>query len=76
MQYTVNWSYRAGKFGPWQAGDLIDLADADAEHVNADSPGVLSIVLPKPVPVPWVDADEPRPVDRMARTPGRKRAGA
>jgi hypothetical protein len=41
-------------FGPWEAGDAIDLADADAEWVNRDSPGALEPVKPK-APVPAKD---------------------
>lgn len=54
-RYVVNQRYgsmRDGKqWGPWQAGLVIDLSEADAEWLNTDSPGVLSLeVEPEPEP--------------------------
>lgn len=66
--YVVQWNYKAGKVGPWFAGDTVDLSPAEAEAVNRDSPGVLA--LPKAAPARSLDA---APVDRMYKAPGRKR---
>ena len=49
--YVVNHAYRAGVLGPWQAGDVIELDDATAAHVEHDSPGCLSAHVPAPVVV-------------------------
>jgi hypothetical protein len=54
--YEVRHAYRSTRdgqqFGPWAAGDRIELAEADAEWVNRDSPGCLlaagGIVEPEP----------------------------
>lgn len=45
-------AYRDGqRFGPWTAGGLVELDDADAEWVERDSPGALSAVKDaKPTP--------------------------
>lgn len=47
-RYTVNQNYRAERsdatltvFGPWAAGDVVEVDEADAEWVNADSDGTL-----------------------------------
>lgn len=46
MRYTVNHAYSArrdGKvFGPWVAGDIIEIDQADGEWVNRDSAGTLT----------------------------------
>lgn len=46
--YQVNHKYAATRdgrrFGPWQAGEVVDLEPADAEWVERDSPGALSEV--------------------------------
>lgn len=71
MKYRINWNYRTGRRGPWVADDEIDLTDADAAAIQADSPGVLSPVVDVPAPAPRaVDAPSH---DRMYRAPGRKR---
>jgi hypothetical protein len=49
-------SVRDGQqFGPWQAGDTVELSDADARWVNRDSPGCLlaagGIVEPADAPI-------------------------
>lgn len=58
--YTVQHSYRSTRdgqeFGPWVAGDVVQLGRADAEWVNRDSPGCLATV---------VEA-EPAPTKRQA----------
>lgn len=45
MRYTVMQSYRAERdgdvFGPWEAGQEIELEPVDAEWVNRDAPGTL-----------------------------------
>lgn len=46
-KYKVNHPYTAARdgkrFGPWDAGDEVDIEAADAEWVNRDSPGTLVI---------------------------------
>jgi len=46
MKYTINHAYSSRRdgqqFGPWQAGDVVELEPADAEWVNRDSPGCLA----------------------------------
>jgi hypothetical protein len=43
--YEAQWPYAASRdgrrFGPWAAGEVVDLDPADAEWVNRDSPGAL-----------------------------------
>ncbi len=43
--YEVQHAYRSTRdgqqFGPWAAGDRIELPEADAKWVNRDSPGCL-----------------------------------
>lgn len=45
-RYQVNHGYKSfsdGKlFGPFEAGAVVELEDADAEWVNRDSPGCLT----------------------------------
>lgn len=45
-RYRVNHSYRSfsdgRQFGPYEAGQTVELEDTDAEWVNRDSPGCLS----------------------------------
>lgn len=54
MQYTVKHSYasnRDGKrFGPWVAGDTVDLDPRDGEWILRDSPGALEETSPPKVP--------------------------
>lgn len=69
-KYLVNWNYEAG----WRegrivlfAGDIVELEEATAEHINFDSPGCLT-----PVPeVAALDADTRQevapPSDRMVK---------
>ena len=83
MFYRVQWSYQSGHTaalgGLWRAGQMVDLPDALALAIGADSPGVLvavpGYVLPDPgQPERAIDA---APSDRMAKAPGRTRkAGA
>ena len=44
-RYKVNQNYRSRRdgvdYGPWEAGGVIDLSEADADWVNRDSPGTL-----------------------------------
>lgn len=83
MWYKVQWSYSSGLTlahgGTWGEGKMVDLTDAQAAAVLADSPGVLvavpGYVLPDPG-APDVDPEpfDAAPADRMLRKPGRKRA--
>lgn len=46
MRYQVTGKYSARRdgrqFGPWQAGDVVELDGADAEWVERDAPGTLT----------------------------------
>lgn len=66
-EYLVQHAYRSARdgaeFGPWKAGEIVELTDADAEWLNRDSPGVVAV--PKPAapavelePAPKPEADE------------------
>lgn len=52
MEYTINHSYRSTRdgqtYGPWVAGDKVELSDADAEWLERDSPGVIATPEPEP----------------------------
>lgn len=52
--YAVRHGYAATRdgrrFGPWQAGDIVDLDPADAEWVERDSPGALAPAEAAPEP--------------------------
>lgn len=43
--YTLNHAYGASRdgrrFGPWEAGETVELEPADAEWIERDSPGAL-----------------------------------
>lgn len=49
----------AVRLGPWQRGHEVDLSEADAAWVNADSSGALELVLPP----------EPEPAQELAPEP-------
>ena len=72
-EYTFGWAYTARRdgitFGPYEAGQVTELDDADAEWINRDSPGILD--QPEPEPEPERQA-EPKP-NRQAK-PARNRA--
>lgn len=40
-RYVVQWRYKSGLGGPWQAGEVVELTAEAAAAVNVDSPGVL-----------------------------------
>jgi hypothetical protein len=44
-RYTIGHAYRSSRdgvaFGPWEAGEKVELDAADAEWLERDSPGVL-----------------------------------
>lgn len=46
--YKLNHGYSAARdgqrFGPWQAGEQVDLDPADAEWIERDSPGAITEV--------------------------------
>ena len=77
-RYTVAHSYssyRDGQgFGPWPAGQVVDLAEADAAWVNRDSPGALAPgAPPEVVEDPPAARQQPPARDRQHRG-GRARA--
>lgn len=48
--YEVKHGYRSRRdgqdYGPWEAGQTVELTEADAEWVNRDSPGCLAEAEP------------------------------
>lgn len=70
-RYTIQWAYRAGKRGPWVAGDVVELSDSEANALLADSPGVIVPVDARPAPA-LRDVVEAQ-ADRMVRAAGRRR---
>ncbi len=42
--YQVQWKYSSGLGGPWEKGELVELEEWRANHINVDSPGVLKAV--------------------------------
>lgn len=70
-------SVRDGRqFGPWQAGDSIELAEADAHWVNRDSPGCLLAAsgTVKPADAP-VGVGEDAPERQNPAGPNRQHRG-
>lgn len=56
--------------GELAAGSTVDLTEAQAEAINRDSPGVLTLDRPKPAPT-----REAKPqADRQVKAAGRSRA--
>lgn len=85
QRYQVHHRYRSTldgqTFGPWEPPDTVELSDVDAEWVNRDSPGCLSVVGASTSPAVEaveltvaVDGEAEAPKDRAHRG-GRKRAG-
>lgn len=69
-------SWRDGRrFGPWQAGDVVDLEPEDAEWVCRDSPGALVAVTEKAAEESEPEREKPAGRDRQARG-GRNRSGS
>lgn len=61
------------RWGPWDAGQPIDLSEADAAWVNTDSPGCLALPEPEPEPEPPTDEDpEPQPERQQTTTVNRQ----
>lgn len=77
-RYTVNHAYRAfsdGKhYGPFEAGTVVELVEADAEWVNRDSPGALTKVDAKPAKAEEPERQAPAAPNRQHKG-GRNRAG-
>lgn len=69
-------SWRDGRrFGPWQAGEVVDLEPDDAEWVCRDSPGALMAVAEQVFGGPEPEREKPAGRDRQARG-GRNRSGS
>jgi hypothetical protein len=65
-------SWRDGRrFGPWQAGEVVDLEPDDADWVCRDSPGALVAVAEQVAEEP--EREKPTGRDRQARQ-GRNRS--
>jgi len=61
-------SWRDGtRFGPWRAGDEVELADPDAEWVDRDTPGTLTAVDATGETVPPPSREKPPTRDRAHR---------
>ena len=62
-KYIVQWDYKSNDGGPWNEGDVVELAPEPANICNRGSPGVLVLEsdLLKPEPKP-----EPRPTNKPA----------
>lgn len=79
-RWTVQHAYTARRdgttFGPWAAGDVVDLDLADAGWVNRDSPGCLKVIVGEagPAPVP-TERQKPTSRDRQHRG-GANRSGS
>lgn len=84
-RYLVNHGYRSfsdgRQFGPFTAGETVELDSAEADWVNRDSPGCLA---PSPAEEPAADpadaedepAEEPAPQPNRQHKPARKRAAS
>lgn len=70
-RYTIAHPYRSSRdgvaFGPWEAGETVELDTTDAEWLERDSPGVLVAESEAPA------RQAPAKADRQAR-PGRNRS--
>lgn len=69
-------SWRDGRqFGPWQAGEVVDLEPEDADWVCRDSPGALVAVSGQVAEEPEPEREKSTGRDRQARQ-GRNRSGS
>lgn len=68
-EFTLIHSYASQRdgqrFGPWQAGDVVDLEQADAEWILRDSPGSLCPV--DDLPAEEAEREKPAGRDRQHR---------
>lgn len=75
--FTVNhryYSFSDGKhYGPYEAGAVVDLDQAEAQWVNRDSPGTLTAVAAKKAED---KVEQPPTQPNRAHKGGRNRAGA
>lgn len=84
-RFEVRHAYRSSRdgqqYGPWTAGETVELSDADADWVNRDSPGCLLAaggIIESPVLTASPDGPErmkPAAADRQHRG-GRNRSGS
>jgi hypothetical protein len=71
MKYIVGRYYKSAA-GEYQAGQIIEIGDADyAAWLNRDMGGYLEPVV-EPAPAPEVRAPEAPPADRMVRKAQRR----
>jgi hypothetical protein len=81
--FEVQHAYRSTRdgvqFGPWQAGETVELSEADAEWVCRDSPGCLlaagGIVEATPEPKDGEERQKPVGANRQHRG-SRNRGGS
>lgn len=69
-RYVITRRYQAGERGPWEAGVEVELTEAEAEHLNRDSPGVARPLDAEPKQGGRDIAAPPQ--DRMVKTPSRR----
>lgn len=78
--YHVNHRYRASRdgrqFGPFEAGQTLELDDADAEWIERDSPGCLTAAADGWHFVDDSAEEEPPPAPNRQHKPTRKRAAS
>lgn len=70
LQHAYAASRDGKKFGPWAAGEVVDLEPADAEWIERDSPGALAEHKTKPAG----ERQKPPTADRQHRG-GANRSG-
>lgn len=70
-RYAVTQNYSAERvghdlvrFGPWAKGDEVEVDEADAEWINADSPGTLKAAPAKSSKAAAPKSSPPKPKDR------------
>lgn len=73
-RYTIQRSYASAHntkvYGPWEAGEVIELEQHIAEWVDRDSPGVLAPVVDEPEES---ETSEPPVAETRQRKPSRDR---
>lgn len=70
--YRVTQHYQSG-LGAFRKGEIVELVDDFAAHINRDAPGTLEPYL-EPEPESGTRADDAPPHDRMVKTARRRNA--
>lgn len=74
MNHRYGASRDGRRFGPWEAGEVVDLDPADAEWIGRDSPGALGEVKPAKQEQGKPERQKPTGADRQHRS-GANRSG-